>query len=262
MDDAERLRLLNAVAAGELTPDAAAALLDADDPDDASARARPGPTPSGPAERVELHVVAASVKVVSDPTLTDVEVDGPHRLDRDGTTAVVRVESRSRAALAAIRSGRRPHPGRGRRSGAHATVRVPPGLELEVHAHAAAVRVSSVDAPLTVHATSSFVRIREATIPFDLSLQASRLHLGARLTHGSSTIRLHAASATIDLDASSDLTVDASVELGSLSTRLHLDQRPERTGHFVIGSGAAELDITGAVSSVVVRSAGDERRVA
>src|SRR5687768_7818471 len=103
MTDLRQRAILEAVAAGTLSPeDAATRLSDLSPPDDederADERARPqsssappppAPASDGPVSEIRVTVALRSVEIVGDPSVREAVAEGPHVAHREGSTLVI-----------------------------------------------------------------------------------------------------------------------------------------------------------------------------
>jgi len=151
--------VLTRVAEGDLDPDEAARLLDADAP-------RPtAPRPATPdvdgVAGILVRATGVKLRVIADPSVDTAVADGPHSLRRDGATFVLEAPGEAAGTgeaprflswVPAVWTG-----GRGER----VTVRVNPGLPLTVEATACSVEVTGLAADLALAAVSCAVKVRE-----------------------------------------------------------------------------------------------------
>jgi hypothetical protein len=244
MEDRRR-EILRRVAAGEVTPDEAAAMLD-----EAEGRGTTViTTTSIPGERAaRLRVVrtAGWTEIVGDPGVQEAVADGPHVARRDGDTLIIEGEEDT-ADLPGFRfSWRR---------GYHLTfgdvkplrIRVNPELPLEVEAQAGSLRVRDVKAPIRADVQAGQTRIEGFVAPLQLTARAGSVRASGRLDQGASRITCEAGSVRLYLDPASSVRVTARTTLGSITVAGRQEQ-----GAWVIGSGQATLDVEAKMGSVRV----------
>jgi hypothetical protein len=244
MEDRRR-EILRRVAAGEVTPDEAAAMLD-----EAEGRGTTVMTTTNiPGERAaRLRVVrtAGWTEIVGDPGVQEAVADGPHVARRDGDTLIIEGEEDT-ADLPGFRfSWRR---------GYHLTfgdvkplrIRVNPELPLEVEAQAGSLRVRDVKAPIRADVQAGQTRIEGFVAPLQLTARAGSVRASGRLDQGASRITCEAGSVRLYLDPASSVRVTARTTLGSITVAGRQEQ-----GAWVIGSGQATLDVEAKMGSVRV----------
>ncbi len=264
-------QILEDVAAGRIDPEEASRLIDAAAPrpsDPATSTA--GPTAAGkpapPAvpdiERVMVRATSRRVRLVGDPSVATVAIDGAHQVRRDGSTLVVTGEAEpipTDDAFTLLSGGRwREVAGRvqqGFGPGLELRVRVRPDLPVGVEVIAGSLQVEGARALDHVRVTAGSLRVRGAEGPFDLLVQAGSAQVEARLTRGHSRMRCESGSLQLSLLPGSDVRIRADVQLGRFVTE------PERHGRdrgrdVVVGTGAAEVDAEVIMGSVTVKVPG------
>jgi hypothetical protein len=262
-------QILEDVAAGRLDPAEASKLIDeaaptpADTTPAAASQAPAAGKPAPPAvpdiERVMVRATSRRVRIVGDPSVATVAIDGQHQVRREGSTLVVTGEAEpipTDDAFTLLSGGRwREVAGRvqhGFGPGLELRVRVRPDLAVGVEVIAGSLQVEGAKALDHVRVTAGSLRVRGAENPFDLLVQAGSAQVEARLTHGRSRLRCESGSLQLSLLPGSDARVRADVQLGRFVTE------PERTGRdknrdLVVGTGAAEIDAEVVMGSFTVK---------
>lgn len=246
MTDAKR-EILNQVAAGDLTPEEAAARLSELDEQERREEA-PAATPVG-AARIRVVRVAGSAEVTGDASVKEAVVEGPHRVRREGDVFII--ESR-------------PEPTRGYVFGPftintdlnqRVRVRMNPALPLEVELEAGSLRVRGIRAPIRAAISAGTARIEGFDHPIEVLVQAGSVQATGRLTDGSSRIACEAGSVRVNLDADSDVAIRARTNLG----RVQLPGHPGAAFGIGVaeqearlGKGRGKLEIDSAMGSVTV----------
>ena len=272
MDDDERRALLEAVARGDIAPEDAAAQLR----DDAEATSRepladagaPSETTAartGPIRRVRVEATAGSVRVIGDPTITGVDVDGAHDLREDGDTLVVRAqplrdldldldvdfgERGNRTFVIQRRHGRRlaVHDLKRR---IQVTVRMNPSLDLDARVAAGALNVRGIEGAISCDVDAGAARLHDVQGPLDCNVSAGSVTIDGRVVRGDSRVMCDMGACSVRLDRASDVRVTAGpVNVGRCEVHLPDDIEPDASGEFVLGSGTASLEVHGAMSSV------------
>ena len=275
MSERSTRQILEDVAAGRLDPAEAAGLLDAAAGDvagppspadsaaaDDAAPERPAPPPAVPdIERVLVRATSRRVRVVGDPSVATYAVDGPHHVRREGSTLVIAGEVEpipTDDAFTLLSGGRwrevadRVQHGLGQ--ALEMRVRVRPDLAVGVEVIAGSLQVEDARALDHVRVTAGSLRVRGAESPFDLLVQAGSAQVQARLDRGRSRLRCESGSLQLTLLPGSDARVRSDVQLGRFATEPERHGR-DRSRDFVIGTGAAEIDIEVVMGSATVKAA-------
>jgi hypothetical protein len=261
-------QILEDVAAGRLDPAEASKLIDAAAPKPAdtarpaasqSAGGKPAPPAVPDIDRVMVRATSRRVRIVGDPSVATVSIDGAHQVRREGSTLVVTGEAEpipTDDAFTLLSGGRwREVAGRvqhGFGPGLELRVRVRPDLPVGVEVIAGSLQVEGAKALDHVRVTAGSLRVRGAENPFDLLVQAGSAQVEALLTHGHTRVRCESGSLQLSLLPGSDARVRADVQLGRFVTD------PERTGRdrdrdVVVGTGAAEIAAEVVMGSVTVK---------
>lgn len=254
--------ILEQVAAGRLDPTEAARLLDQIDDAKAQPTADNGATgravTAPEITRVQVRGTSRRVRIVGDPTVATVAVDGQHTVRRDGSTLHVAGESEivpTDGAFTLLAGGRwREVADRFQNVGQalELRVRVRPDLAVGAEVIAGSLQVDDVPALDHVRVTAGSLRVRGLHGPIDLLVQAGSAQVETRQVGGHSRMRCESGSLQLDLLDGSDVRVRADVQLGRFVTE------PERRGRdrnrdVVVGTGAAEVDIEVVMGNVTVR---------
>lgn len=268
--------ILEEVAAGRLDPADAAKLLD--EASDASPEAPAhASTEAGTAELIEgtpipaqppmvaeitrvlVRATSRRVRILADPSVATVAIDGPHTVRREGSTLVVAGETEivpTDDAFTLLAGGRwrevadRFQHGFGQ--DLELKVRVRPDLAVGVEVIAGSLQVTDARALDHVRVTAGSLRITGAESPLDLLVQAGSAQIETRQVHGRSRLRCESGSMQLTLVEGSDVRVRSDVQLGRFVTE------PERRGRdrnrdLVLGTGAAEIDVEVVMGSVTVK---------
>jgi hypothetical protein len=276
MTERSTRQILEDVAAGRLDPAEASRLLDEaaggasgqpspTDTGPASAGAgpsRPAPPPAVPdIERVLVRATSRRVRVVGDPSVATYAVDGPHHVRREGSTLVIAGEVDpipTDDAFTLLSGGRwrevadRVQHGLGQ--ALEMRVRVRPDLAVGVEVIAGSLHVEGAKALDHVRVTAGSLRVRGVESPFDLLVQAGSAQVEAKLDRGRSRLRCESGSLQLSLLPGSDARVRSDVQLGRFVTDPERHGR-DRNRDFVIGTGAAEIDVEVVMGSATVKAA-------
>lgn len=256
-----RREIILAVSRGELTPEEAAARLEAAEtqalpPPPQAALPPPPPPPAAPGNLTAVRVDSdfGSVRIYGDASVAGAVADGPHSAEQDGSTLVIRGDWTGTGGFIF---------GRGRRfrinTGSNASldrinVRMNPRLALELAVKAGDVRVDGVEGPISADLWAGEIRIDGFRSPINLSVKAGEIRARGLLDHGESRIECQAGEVRLDLERGSSVRVRARASLGNID----LDDGNEGAvvggggQERVIGGGAGTLDIQASLGSVRV----------
>lgn len=260
--------ILERVAAGELDPTEAARLLDQAEgtgaepqvsaPSAGSALTAPQIT------RVQVRGTSRRVRIVGDPSVATVAVDGQHTVRRDGSTLYVTGESELVPTDGAftLLAGRRWHEIADRFQNVgqdlELRVRVQPGLSVGAEVIAGSLQVDDVPALDHVRVTAGSLRVSGLESPVDLLVQAGSAQVETRQIGGRSRMRCESGSLQLTLAEGSDVRVRSDVQLGRFTTEPERRAR-ERDRDVVLGTGAAEIDVEVVMGNVTVKLPESER---
>jgi hypothetical protein len=207
--------------------------------------------------RLLIRATARSVRVVADPSVATVDVQGPHRTVRDDD--LLRIES----DLAAPEPGSwsQESPASWWRSfvqtgalGERLVVRVNPELAVEAEVTAGALEIVGITQGLRFRATAGSVKATGCAGPVDGVLQAGSAKLELRPT-GASRVRCESGSVELRLLPGSDVTVRTDIELGDLKVydADGTTSVPSPRNPVVVGQGTATFDLEMVMGSAKVR---------
>ena len=262
--------ILEQVAAGQLDPAEAARLLDESDATaspsagSGASRAEPGhgarradvATPQ--ITRVQVRGTSRRIRIIGDPSVATVAVDGQHTVRRDGSTLHVTGESEvvpTDGAFVLLAGGRwREVADRFQNVGhdLELRVRVNPELTVAAEAIAGSLRVDDVPALDHVRVTAGSLRVSGLRSPVDLLVQAGSAQVETMQLAGHSRLRCESGSLQLTLTEGSDVRVRSDVQLGRFTTEPDLS-RTRRDRDIVLGTGAAEVDVEVVMGNVTVR---------
>ena len=211
MDSTKRREILSRVAAGQLTPEAAAIQLE---------EVEAGPDGSGIAlARVRIVRQLGSIRVVGDPSVKDAVAEGPHAARHEGDTLIIEGEhERSGGFVFGAFPGRGPWGGSRfdeERDGLTVRMNASLGLELDVQAGSCTVR--GVEGPIRADVQAGSLKIDGLRGPLQASVQAGSLKAAGVLNQGVSRINCEAGSVKIDLERGSSVRISAHSTLGKVS---------------------------------------------
>ncbi|AYY14365.1 hypothetical protein EF847_18370 [Actinobacteria bacterium YIM 96077] len=266
--DATR-EILEKVAAGEMDPTTAAQLLD--ETTGAGSEEQPAVTESGTLEgatlpaasevtRITVRATSRRVRIVGDPGVATVAVEGPHTLRREGATLLVTGETeivRADDAFTLLVGGRwrevadRVQHGLAR--DLELKVRVRPDLAVGVEVIAGSLHVDGARALDHVRVTAGSCRIHDVEGPVDLLVQAGSAQVDMVQTQGHSWLRCESGSLQLTLEEGTDAEVRSDVQMGRLTLEPERRGR-DRHGEIVVGLGGSQIDVEAVMGAVVLRT--------
>jgi len=272
MTDDVRREIILAVSRGELTPEEAAARLEAAEtaalpppsrPALEGTVAAPPPRPvSGAVTKVRVESDFGSLRIYGDASVAGAVANGPHRAEQEGSTLVIRNSVLDGSGLGGFVFGRgrssRVRINIGGSGGGHddrVDIRMNPKLALELGIKAGDVRVEGVEGEIDARVTAGSIRIEGFRSPINLSVKAGEVRARGLLDRGESTIRCQAGQVRLDLVRGSSVKVRASSTLGNID--LDEDGATAVVGgseERVIGAGAGTLDIQSTLGEVRVNA--------
>lgn len=278
--------ILESVAAGQLPPEKAAQLLtqlksaqlkSAEPPTKPASAAssavwaevtdqpvtRPdeeAPRPSVPAsaepQRVVIRAVGHRVRVVGEPSVATVAVDGPHVVRREGSTITIASEGEFGASLDGftLMRSRSVSDLRDRLLGfgREISIRVNPRLAVDVEITAGSLVAERLPHLSQVRVTAGSAKVLDATDPLDLLVQAGSAKVEVRPTSGRSRLRVESGSLDVRLRVGSDVRVHSDVQAGRV--QWHGRDYQGNAGEAVLGSGAAVLSVEAVMGTVQLRT--------
>lgn len=254
-----RREILQRVSDGELTPEEAELLLQQLDEDEPS----PPPASESRVRRVKISVGVGGIDIVGDHTVTEAEVDGPHRAEVRDEELVIHGEWDPGAegfSFGLGRHGRRArvvHIGSGKeRHAARLRIRMNPALELDAELDAGPISITGIDGPIRVRLAAGPISIDRFTGPLDIAVNAGAVRAIGKLVEGESRIRSDAGAVRVELDPDSSVHVIAHAALGKVVVPGSNGRGKARFGgdrrEAVIGEGNATLRVETAMGSVRV----------
>jgi hypothetical protein len=222
-----------------------------------AAKPSPGTEPAvSSARRVVIRAVGRRVKVIGEPSVTTVSVDGPHVVRRDGDTVSVNSEGELGASVDGftLMRSRSLEDIRDTLLGLRRelAVRVNPSLEVEIEVTAGGLTVERVPKLSQVRVTAGSAKLVDADGPLDLLVQAGSARVDMSPTKGKSRLRVESGSLDVRLGDRADVRVRTDSQLGKVVW--HGSQHQGSAEEVTLGSGSAALDLEVVMGSVQVRA--------
>jgi hypothetical protein len=269
MNDLRR-EILTQVASGTLTPQEAAARLEALEaepapaaaPTGATAPAAPAPadvTPTAATRKVKVVSVIGSAEIIGDPTVAYAVAEGPHRVRQEGDTMTIEHAPFDQADHFTFgQSGRRVVINGMDVQRRKMTVRMNPELALIASVQAGSLRVEGVHGPIEGEVQAGSCNVSDFRSTLNMSIQAGNLSARGRLDEGTSRIRCEMGNVKITLERGSSVQLTARTTLGKVSivgadgTAMAFGRSKQDVQDWTIGTGTANLDIECTMGSVKV----------
>jgi hypothetical protein len=193
--------------------------------------------------RVVVRAIGRRVRLIGEPAVTGVAVDGAHVIKREGETLTVSGDGDvgvSLDGLSMLRS----------RSVGDLTsqfgiakelaVRVNPRLNVEVEVTGGTVSAERLPALSRVRVTAGTAKVSDVDGPIDVLVQAGSANVDGQITKGKSRVRVESGSATIKLRRGSDVRVHSEAQLGRVTWTGAVNGN---SSDVEIGQGRASLDV-------------------
>jgi hypothetical protein len=208
------------------------------------------------ARRVVVRAVGRRVKVIGEPSVTTVSVDGPHVVRRDGDTVSVNSEGELGASVDGftLMRSRSLEDIRDTLFGLRRelAVRVNPSLQVEIEVTAGGLTVERVPNLSQVRVTAGSAKLADSDGPLDLLVQAGSARVDMSPTKGKSRLRVESGSLDVRLGARADVRVRTDAQLGKVVW--HGSRHQGSAEEVTVGSGSALLDLEVVMGSVQVRA--------
>ncbi len=255
----DRREILEQVARGELTPEAADELLQGDD--EAPAAPQVAESPPSTIQRVKIAAGFGAIVVTGDPNVAEAEVEGNHSVLVDGDTLVIRsdVDANPPGSFSIHLGPRRRSAVRiGGRHASSLRVRMNPALALEAKLDAGPMSISGIEAPVRARSGAGPITVEDFGDTIDVAVNAGAVRVIGKLTSGESRIRSDAGAVRVELDPASSVRIFADAVIGKVvlpgvdeSERRRFGSKRETT----IGAGDATLRVETAMGSIHVTTA-------
>jgi hypothetical protein len=238
MSKPERREILSRVAAGTISPEDAAAQLDAINQSEGDQQT---------IHRVRIVKRLGAAEIIGDPAVRDAVAEGRHRARIEGDLMIVEGETVDEPGSFITRTwlGFSEH-----KSGDRLVVRVNPSLAIDLHLQAGSARVRGVDGPIRADVQAGSATIDGFGNPLNLTVQGGSIQASGRLVDGQSRIACDAGSVNLHLERGSSVRMNARSHLGKITL-------PGEAGALgaqdvTIGDGTASLVIETNMGSVKV----------
>ncbi|WP_020577187.1 hypothetical protein [Actinopolymorpha alba] len=259
-------RILADVAAGRISPEDAAAKLEqaragaptpsAADTETSGARTATETSPAtATTSRLRVRAVGRRVRIIGEPFVSTVAVDGPHVVRQEGNTLVVTSEGEFGASLDGFTLMRsrslRDVQERVFDLGRELSVRVNPNLIVEVEVTAGSVTAERLPGLEQVRVTAGSARVRDVEGPIDVLVQAGSAQVEGKIIKGRSRLRAESGSMQLRLLPGSSVRIRPDVQLGRVQWEPPGKDREEH----IVGDGDGILSLEVVMGTATVKEA-------
>ncbi|WP_112244408.1 hypothetical protein [Kribbella monticola] len=210
------------------------------------------PVPSG-VRRVTVRAVGRRVRLIGEPAINGVAVDGPHVIKRDGDTLAISSEGDMGVSIDGFSMLRNPTDLKSHVNGLakELWIRVNPMLEVEIEVTGGSVVGERLPGLSRVRVTAGTAKVTDVDGPIDVLVQAGTATLDAQITKGRSRVRVESGAATVNLRRGSDVRVHTEAQLGRVTWTGAVNGQSKDVE---IGRGRAALDVEVLVGSAQITS--------
>jgi hypothetical protein len=210
------------------------------------------PVPSG-VQRVTIRAVGRRVRLIGEPAVSGVAVDGPHVIKRDGDTLSINSEGDMGVSIDGFSMLRNPTDLKSHVNGLakELSIRVNPMLQVEIEVTGGSVTAERLPGLTRVRVTAGTAKVTDVDGPIDLLVQAGSASLDAQITKGRSRVRVESGTAAVNLRRGSDVRVHTESQLGRVTWTGAVSGQSKDVE---IGRGRAALDVEVLVGTAQITS--------
>ncbi|HEY3556459.1 MAG TPA: hypothetical protein VGL05_03325 [Kribbella sp.] len=210
------------------------------------------PIPSG-VQRVTVRAIGRRVRLIGEPAVNGVAVDGPHVIKRDGDTLAISSEGDMGVSIDGFSMLRNPTDLKAHVNGLakELSIRVNPNLQVEVEVTGGSVNAERLPGLTRVRVTAGTAKVADVDGPIDVLVQAGSANLDAQITKGRSRVRVESGTAQVALRRGSDVHVHTEAQLGRVTWSGAVSGQSKDVE---IGRGRAALDVEVLVGTAQITS--------
>ncbi|WUJ72228.1 hypothetical protein OG809_02960 [Kribbella soli] len=210
------------------------------------------PVPAG-VQRVTVRAIGRRVRLIGEPAVNGVAVDGPHVIKRDGDTLAISSEGDMGVSIDGFSMLRNPTDLKAHVNGLakELSVRVNPSLQVEVEVTGGSVNAERLPGLTRVRVTAGTAKVTDVDGPIDVLVQAGSANLDAQITKGRSRVRVESGTAQVTLRRGSDVHVHTEAQLGRVTWSGAVSGQSKDVE---IGRGRAALDVEVLVGTAQITS--------
>jgi hypothetical protein len=212
------------------------------------------PVPAG-VQRVVIRAIGRRVRLIGEPAINGVAVDGPHVIKRDGDTLAINSEGDMGVSIDGFSMLRNRSVGdlKSHVNGfaKELSIRVNPSLQVEIEVTGGSVVAERLPGLNRVRVTAGTAKVSDVDGPIDLLVQAGSATLDAQLTKGRSRVRVESGAANVTLRRGSDVRVHTEAQLGRVTWTGAVNGQSKDVE---IGRGRGALDVEVLVGTAQIAS--------
>jgi hypothetical protein len=195
---------------------------------------------------LRVHSMMRRVRIIGDPTVSTVSIDGGHELRREGTVLIC--ESNRQLPFGdqfefspmGLDRFRLHLLGKRLTLTDDISIRVNPAIDVDVEVTAGPVMVDGVGR-LRARVTAGSLKVDEVLGPIDLHVVGGTAKIDTRLGPGTHRVRCESGSVALTLRAGSDVRVRSDAQFGRVALNGGQSAGPS-PAEIVLGNGAGRLD--------------------
>ena len=208
---------------------------------------------SGGVRRVVIRATGRLVRVVGDPSVSTAEAQGPHTLRRAGELLEVTSESDIGPSLRGFSVINPPKSAEDLRRlgfGQELVVRVNPTIEVDAEITGGGLTTVKLPRLGRIRVTAAAANLSDVVTVRDALVQAGGASVRGPISEGRSRVRVESGSLTVVLSPTANVCVTAHAHLGMVSWP---NDQPRELDEYVVGNGAARLDLNVMMGHISVR---------
>jgi hypothetical protein len=202
---------------------------------------------------VTVRAIGRRVRLIGEPAINGVAVDGPHVIKRDGDTLAISSDGEMGVSIDGLNVLRNPTNLKSHMNGLakELSIRVNPALQVEVEVTGGSVAAERIPGLTRVRVTAGTAKVTDVDGPIDLLVQAGTATLDAQITKGRSRVRVESGAANVTLRRGSDVHVHTESQLGRVTWTGAVTGQSKDVE---IGRGRAALDVEVLVGTAQIAS--------
>lgn len=211
------------------------------------------PAGSRGVERLVLRSVGRRVRLIGDPKVGTIAVDGPHTLRRQGVTLEVSTEGELGLNLdgfSVVRPPRSVEDLRVLGFGRELVVRVNPAIPVDAEVTGSRLTTENVPYLGKIRVSAGGANLSGVVEITDALMQAGGATLSGPLSEGRSRVRVESGNLSVQLTRGANVTIRSTTQLGRISWP---GEPHGELDEYVVGNGSAQLEIGVVMGRAVVR---------
>lgn len=213
--------------------------------------------PNSTVTRLIVRATGRFVRVVGDATVISAEVEGPHTLRRSGELLEVISESDVGPSLRGFSFFNPPRSGEDLRRlgfGQELVIRVNPQIEVDAELTGGGLTTVQVPRLGRIRVTAGAANLSDVITVRDALIQAGGASVSGPIAEGRNRVRVESGNLNVTLPGQANVTVVAHARLGMVNWPAG---QPRQLDEYVVGNGAARLDLSVMMGHVSVREQPD-----